>query len=142
MIVFHASTVSINEFYMPYGGLHFGGMMSAIQCSLRHLYEEREKGSIIDTIYIHRCFIDDVHMYDGTDAGNNIGWQKQYIQAQQEDTRYNCIKYTNQYEPDILPSYCLFDLSKVQILDCSTMHMDTAEDILCGIYTDEYRYSY
>lgn len=137
MIVFHASTVKIEEFYIPYGGLHVGGYQSAIECALRKLYTARDNGNMIEHIHIHRCVLDDLISYDGYDAGNNIGWQKMFNRALVENPNYNSIKYINEYEPDIMPSFCLFDTTNIKILDHSTMHMDIAEDILNGKFTFE-----
>ena len=140
MIAFHASTVEIKEFYIPYGGLHLGGMMSAIECALRKLYAGRDEGLNIDKIYIHRCSITPGIEYDSQDMGSDVGWKRLNITLTRMAEDFDYIKYINKYEPDILPSYCFFDTSRIQILDCSTMHMDVAEDILNGTVQDVYRY--
>lgn len=141
MIVFHASTVKINEFYIPYGGLHLGGIHSAVECALRKLYEGKEKGFDIDTIHIHRCELVGTKLYESDDLGSDASWRRlnNVLKLQNED--FEIIKYINKYEPDVLPSYCVFDPKYVKILDHSTMHLDNAEDLLNGIYDDEYRYS-
>lgn len=140
MIVFHASTVEIEKFYIPYGGLHFGGMLSAVECAMRKLYEGRAKGHDIDTIYIHRCRIAEGNEYDSIDLGSDKMWRgfDKYL----KDNNFHYIKYINQFEPDIVPSYCFFELDRIQLLDVSVMHMDVAEDLLNGLYQDEYRYQY
>ena len=142
MIAFHASTVEINEFYIPYGGLHLGGMRSAVICALRKLYNLRDEGSCEEHIYIHRCFLDNLVLYEGTDAGNNLGWQKMFDKALLENPNYNTIKYINEYELDVVPSYSVFKKDNIKIIDRTKMHMDLAEDILRGISVDEYRYDY
>lgn len=130
MIVFHAGTVKIEEFYIPYGGLHVGGYQSAIRCALRKLYEERSNNNKIEHIHLHTCQLVDLIYYDGEDAGNNIGWQKMFNTALLENPNYNSIKYINKYEPDIMPSYSIFSTKNIKILDHSTIHMDVVEDIL------------
>lgn len=141
MIAFHASTVQIDEFYIPYGGLHLGGVMSAIDCALYKLKQGRRKfGPTLDSIYIHRCVIDVGVEYEVTDQGSDAGWRKLYNKLLDYDIEYDYIKYINEYEPDIVPSYCFFEPSRIKILDCTKMNMDKAEDILNGVITDEYRY--
>ncbi|AQW88575.1 hypothetical protein pEaSNUABM50_00048 [Erwinia phage pEa_SNUABM_50] len=142
MIVFHASTVQITNFYIPYGGLHLGGMHSALECALRKVYTGREAGIDVDTVYIHRCFLKALKPFEADDMGSDASWKRLNQTLIATATDFDCIKYTNKYEVDVVPSYCLFDASLVEILDCSTMHMDMAEDILHGTYTDDYRYEY
>ncbi|AFC21503.1 hypothetical protein GAP32_055 [Cronobacter phage vB_CsaM_GAP32] len=142
MIVFHASTVKINDFYIPYGGLHFGGMHSALECALRKLYQGKEAGYDIDTIHIHRCELTGSKYYESDDLGSDVGWRKLYNNLTKNNVDFQIVKYINKYEPDVLPSYCVFDTSMVKILDHSTMHIDRVEDILNGVFSDEYRYNY
>lgn len=140
MIVFHASTVKIEEFYIPFGGLHFGGIHSALECALRKLYQGREAGYDIDTVHIHRCELIGTKYYESDDLGSDIGWCKLNDKLIKEKYDFEIIKYINKYEPDVLPSYCVFDQKYVKILDHSTMHLDKVEDILNGVFSDEYRY--
>lgn len=142
MIVFHAGTVKIEKFYIPYGGLHFGGMHSAIECALRHIHYGRLKGHDIDTIHIHRCELLSTSFYESEDMGGDSAWKKLNDELFDLDVDFDFIKYINKHEPDVVPSYCTFRTGLVKIIDHSTMHMDVAEDILNGTYSDEYRYSY
>lgn len=137
MIVFHASTVHIEEFYIPYGGLHVGGYQSAIECALRKLYEGRGKGHYIDHIHIHQCELISTNPYESFDEGSDEGWRKLHNVLLRDNVIFDSIKYINEYEPDIMPSFCLFDTTNIKILDHSTMHMDIAEDILNGQFTFE-----
>jgi hypothetical protein len=142
MIVFHASTVKIEEFYVPFGGLHLGGMMSAVDCALLKLKQDRRhlRDLTLDSIYIHRCLIELGEEYEAKDQGSDSGWKKLYYQLLNDEVDYDYIRYINEYEPDVVPSYCFFETSKIKILDCTKMHMDVAEDYLRGIHADQYRY--
>ncbi|SOK58312.1 hypothetical protein [Yersinia phage fHe-Yen9-04] len=142
MIVFHASTVNITNFYIPYGGLHVGGIHSAIECALRKVYAGRDEGFDVDTIYIHRCFLNVQKPFEADDMGSDVSWKRLNKTLIATETDFDCIKYINKYEPDIVSSYCLFDTNLIEILDCNSMHMDMAENILNGVYNDEYRYSW
>lgn len=140
MIVFHASTVKITNFHIPFGGLHLGGMHSALECALRKIYAAQDED--IDTVYIHRCFLTAHKLYEADDMGCSVSWKRLNQTLLSSDTDFDGIKYINKYEPDIVPSYCLFDPSLVEILDCSTMNVNMVESILHGTYTDDYRYEY
>lgn len=144
MIVFHASTVEIDKFYIPYGGLHAGGFMSAVDCALYKLKQGRRKLNdlTLDSIYIHRCFVDVGIEYEVKDQGSDCAWRKLYHKLLDDDVEYDYIKYINEYEPDVVPSYCFFEPSRIKILDCTKMYMSKAEDILKGVCDDQYRYSY
>lgn len=140
MIVFHAGLVKIEEFYIPYGGLHFGGIRSALECALRHLHYGNLKHRNLDTIHIHKCELLSDSFYESEDKGGDHSWKTLNDELFEKDIDFDIIKYTNEHEPDIVPSYCIFRTDLVRILEHSTMHMDIAEDILNGIIDDEYRY--
>lgn len=142
MIVFHASTVPIDEFYILYGGLHFGGVHSAIKCALQKLYEGRSEGHDIENIYIHKCFLTGTKFHESKDMGSDSGWRSLNNTLIQQMSDFEIIKYINEYELDVVPSYCVFNTRYIKLLECSEMHMDTAEDILCGKNNDEFRYVY
>ena len=142
MIVFHAGIVKIEEFYIPYGGLHFGGIHSALECAMRKLYDGRRKLNdlTIDTIHIHRCELLSTTFYESEDMGGDHSWKTLNDTLFEQDVDFDIIKYINKHEPDVLPSYCTFRTDVVKILDHSTIHMNRAEDILNGTLSDEYRY--
>lgn len=135
MIVFHASTVKIDEFYIPYGGLHFGGHLSSIKCALRKLYEGRSKEHDIEHIHIHCCDLTSINPYESNDKGSDVEWRRLHNILLRENVIYDSVKYINEYEQDIMPSFCIFKTNNIKILDHSTMHMDVAEDILNGQFT-------
>ena len=57
MKLYHASTVEIDNFYIPYGGLHMGGKHSALEAALRKL---RSPLNVVDacTVYLHTLEVD------------------------------------------------------------------------------------
>lgn len=138
MIVYHASTVKIEKFYIPYGGLHFGGIYSALECAMRHIYRGREKGIDISTIHIHRCELTGSTIYESDDLGGDHDWHKLNDNLFNLGIKYDIIKYINRYEPDTTSSYCIFRDNLVKILDYSTMHMDNVEDMLRGFNDTKY----
>ncbi len=142
MIVFHASTVKIDEFYVPYGGLHLGGMHSAVDCALEKLKQERRRTRDLemDRIYIHRCVIEHGVEVEARDMGSDAGWKRLYYKLLNEDIEYDYIRYINEYEPDVVPSYCFFSTDKIKIIDCTEMKMEDAGNFLRGIHDVQYCY--
>lgn len=125
--VYHCSTVCIEEFYIPYGGLHLGGMNSALEAGLRKI---RGSASSESVLYMHEVQLNISNPHESEDCGSNDLWQG-IIDWLQKSTDYDCIKYNNKYEPDLVPSWTVFNTSSIHcIVDSYPIHMDDAEDIL------------
>lgn len=125
--VYHCSTVEIESFYIPYGGLHLGGINSALEAALRKI-RASDDGQYI---YLHRVLLNIDNPYDVEDCGSNELWDG-IIQYLTTKTDHDSIRYVNKFEPDMVPSYAVFDVSRVQIKSCTKLHQDEAEDILNG----------
>ncbi|WPK18362.1 hypothetical protein [Salmonella phage SD-2_S15] len=50
---------------------------------------------------------------------------------------YDAVQYKNDYEPDNVPSFMIWDTSKIRIIEVDAMHMDEAEMIIED-FLDEY----
>jgi len=126
MIAYHASTVTITDFYMPYGGLHLGGIRSALECGLRKVYKAREEGFNLDGIVLHICKIKSQTFTDCEDMGSCDGWRS-LCESEEYDKVF---RYVNKWEPDTHPSFCTFNKDLVEILDFRFISIDDAEDML------------
>lgn len=123
MILYHASTVKISEFYIPYGGLHLGGIYSSLEAALRKL---RSDSCPLDedTVYLHTVKVNLGRTVCMDDLGGDQEWRDVF------STDYDSIKYVNKYEPDVEPSYMVWDASRVTVLNVECIHMDKAEDMI------------
>ena len=95
--VFHASPVRIKEFEIPYAGLHFGDLSSALQAVERKLDH-----SITDTFYLHEVVLDISNVEDVFDSGDD--WRDDL-----DGDTTKVFSYTNKYEPSSSKSYVMFD---------------------------------
>lgn len=127
MILYHCSTVKIDNFYIPYGGLHFGGRYSALEAALRKL---RSPLNVVnaDTVYLHTCEIDLGKMQYSDDLGGDESWRALIMECQ--TFGFDSVRYENAFEPDSVPSYMIWEPSRVRILEVDPIHMDDAEDMI------------
>lgn len=123
MILYHASTVRIEKFYIPFGGLHLGGLYSSLEAALRKLRSDSNANND-ETVYLHRCEVDLGRIVSMDDLGSDDEWRAVF------STDYDSVKYVNKFEPDVQASYMLWDASRVQIVDVDPIHMDDAEDMI------------
>lgn len=123
MILYHASTVKISEFYIPYGGLHLGGLYSSLEAALRKL-RSNDCPLYEETVYLHRVQVDLGRIACMDDLGGDQEWRDVF------STDYDSVQYVNKYEPDVEPSYMVWDASRVRVLDVDPIHMDDAEDMI------------
>lgn len=123
MILYHASTVKITEFYIPYGGLHLGGIYSSLEAALRKLRSDNCPLDE-DTVYLHTVKVDLGRTVCMDDLGGDQEWRDVF------STEYDSIQYKNKYEPDIEPSYMVWDASRAKVISVQSIHMDKAEDMI------------
>ena len=123
MILYHASTALFDKFYIPYGGLHLGGLHSALEAALRHLRSPRNDSGAC-TVYLYQVHVQLGTVHCTEDLGGEDSWREVF------STEYDSVQYDNKYELDNVPSYMVWDSSRVQIHSVQEMHMDEAEDIL------------
>lgn len=123
MILYHASTVPISSFYIPYGGLHLGGMYSALEAALRKLRSDKNVHND-EVVYLHRVQVDLGRIVLMDDLGGDEEWRGVF------STEYDSVQYVNSYEPDVVHSYMVWDTSRVQVIDVDPIHMDDAEDTI------------
>lgn len=135
MILYHASTVKIEEFYIPYGGLHIGGRHSALEAALRKV--RGYNGTDVLEVFIHRLEVDTGRVMLYSDVGSDYNW-RMAIQCYGDDC--DSIEYYNKYEPDITNSYLIWDAMRVKILDVEVMSHDEAEDKLNEFYEENNLY--
>lgn len=124
MIVYHASTVKIDKFYIPYGGLHLGGVHSALEAALRKL---RSPNNVVDadTVYLHKCRVNLGRITSTNDAGGDESWRE--IIDECKVLGFDSVQYKNEYEPDVIPSFMIWNPEQIEILEVDVMHMDDAE---------------
>lgn len=127
MILYHASTVKIDKFYIPYGGLHLGGVHSALEAALRKL---RSPLNVVDadTVYLHKVQVELGTVQYSKDLGGDDSWRSLIEECQRFG--FNSVQYKNEYEPDDIDSYMIWDTSRIQIIEVDVMHMDEAEDMV------------
>lgn len=67
--------------------------------------------------------------------GDDDGWRGviEYCQNKGHDA----VQYKNDYEPDVVNSFMIWDASKVRIVEVDIIHMDDAE-MLIEEFIDEY----
>lgn len=133
MLLYHASPVKIENFYIPFGGLHLGGKNSALEAALRKL---RSPLNVVDanTVHLHTCEVNVSKVYYSDDLGSDDSWREliEYCQA----NGYDAVQYKNEFEPDAVPSYMIWDVSIIRIVEVDPMHMDDAEMILEDFYAE------
>ena len=127
MILYHASTLPIEKFYVPYGGLHLGGLYSSLECALRKLRSHKNVNNA-EMVYVHKCEVDLGRIVLMDDLGSDEAWRDVF------STEYDSVQYVNTYEPDYTPSYMVWDASRVTIISCEPIHMDKAEDTIGELY--------
>lgn len=132
MILYHASTVKIDEFRIPYGGLHVGGLHSALEAALRKLRSDKNVDDL-QTVYVHKVHLNAPKTAYVEDLGDCQSWRK-CIDSQPEDI--NALEYMNRYEPDVVSSYVVWDTSVLEIVSVDVMHMDEAEDIINSFHEE------
>lgn len=135
MILYHASTVKIQEFYIPYGGLHVGGLHSALEAALRKV--RSYDGSDELEVFVHRLEVDTGRVMAYDDMGDDHGWRSAIVCYGKE---CDSIEYNNKFEPDVVNSFVLWDAKRVKILDVSIMSHDEAEDKLNEFYEENNLY--
>ena len=130
MKLYHASTVQIDKFYVPYGGIHVGGIHSALEASLRKIRAYNG----IDDIYIHLHVleVDTGRSEMHHDEGDCASWRK--LINTYKDTDVGSVEYKNKYEPDVCNSFMLWEPERIIILETIKYIQDEAEDILNAFY--------
>lgn len=131
MIVYHASTVQIKDFYIPYGGLHVGGLHSSLEAALRKLRSVRNVHNA-DTVFLHTCEVQLGKTTVTDDVGGDEAWRE--IIAECKVLGFDSVQYFNEYEPDSTDSFMIWDETKIKVLKCESIHMDDAEEILNEFY--------
>lgn len=126
MILYHCSTVKIEDFYIPYGGLHMGGIHSALEAALRKI--RAYDGADVLDVYVHRLEVDTGRSEYCDDMGSCDGWRLVMDSAKRDG--FDSIEYKNVFEPDVVNSFVLWDTSRVKILSVDVMSQDEAEDKL------------
>lgn len=108
IIALHASPVRFDKFEMRLGGLHFGGIQSATVAVNRHLLRNRDNTGIF---YLYKVKITSNNVVNSQDAGEAHDWEEEanFLNA-------DVLKYVNRYEPDVKPSYAVFNTSCIEIL--------------------------
>lgn len=135
MILYHASTVKIEKFYIPYGGLHVGGLHSALEAALRKI--RNYDGPFEQHVYVHRLEVDTGRVFEYDDMGDDEGWRTVIARYGNDcDT----IEYKNCFEPDVVNSFLIWDAKRVKILDVDILSHDEAEDKLNEFYEENNLY--
>lgn len=130
MILYHASTVQIDEFFVPHGGIHTGGRHSALEAALRKVRGDNANEDI--KIYVHRLDVELGRSVLLDDMGNCDSWRRMIIDCDREG--YNSIEYSNVYEPDVCNSYMIWEPSRIKVLSIEVLSQDAAEDIVNEFY--------
>ena len=126
--VYHCGLSHIKNFNFS-DGVHFGGIHSALEAALRHVYKS-QKGS--STIYVHECLLDisDKHaIVDENDLGSNEAWMN-YVDNILNGTDISVVRYINRYEPDVDPSYYVLEPSLIKLKKVRTLRPHEAESEL------------
>lgn len=127
MILYHASTVKIEQFYIPYGGLHLGGINSALEAALRKL---RSPLNVVnaDMVYLHKCIVDLGRITRVNDLGGDEAWRTLIEECRCLD--FNSVQYKNEFEPDSVDSFMIWDTTRIKIISVDVIHIDDAEDMV------------
>lgn len=122
--VYHCSLSHITEFDFS-KGVHFGGLYSALEAALRHVYPHRRN---IETIYIHECLLEiPDNVLEEDDLGSNENWQT-YALRNMRNNGIDVLQYTNRYEVDIHPSYYVLDGSYITLKNVKKLRPYEAEE--------------
>lgn len=132
MLLYHASTVMIKEFFVPYGGIHVGGLYSALEAALRKV--RSHDGDTVPQVFIHRVQVDLGRSMSTTDMGGSDSWNCLMYVAQNNGC--DSLEYWNKFEPDLVNSYVLWEPSRIKVLDIKTMSQDEAEDMVNEFYDE------
>lgn len=129
MILFHASTVKIEKFYVPYGGIHCGGIYSAYEAALRKV-----RAAIVDcnSIYLHKLEVNPGRIYQSSDCGDCESWRNMIMYC--DIYGYNSVQYKNDFEPDCVSSMLLWNPERIKIISTVEIDRDDAEDALNEFY--------
>ncbi|AGG57865.1 hypothetical protein VPBG_00093 [Vibrio phage helene 12B3] len=100
--VYHASLHKIDNFEIPFNGLHMGTKESALQA-----VERKGVQYETDTYYLHEILIDARSAEDVFDSGDS--WREDL----QGDTS-KVFSYTNKYEPSSGKSYVMFSTKYIK----------------------------
>jgi|AGFS01.1.fsa_nt_gi hypothetical protein len=130
MILYHASTVKIKDFYVPYGGIHMGGIHSALEAALRKVRNYCGSGEL--EIYVHRLEVDLGRVVAMDDMGDCQAWRDTINSCTRDG--YNSVEYKNLFEPDTCNSYMIWEPERIEILSVEPMNQDEAEDIVNDFY--------
>lgn len=108
IIALHASPHRFDRFEMRLGGLHFGGIQSATVAVNRHLLRQRNHSG---TFYLYKVKIISDNVVSTQDAGGAEEWEEEadFLKAE-------VLKYINRHEPDVKPSYAVFNSSCIEII--------------------------
>lgn len=110
--LYHASPYSFEAFEMRRGGLHFGGLESAIQAVERHI------GDCTDEFYLYKVKIDISDVQEVFDCGGAEDWE-----IEKTISSAKVLSYKNEYEPCKNKSYVVFCLSKIEMVSVSTENL-------------------
>ena len=121
IIALHASPCRFDKFEMRLGGLHFGGIQSAVVAVNRHLLRNKNHSG---TFYLYKVKIKSHNVVSTQDAGEAHDWEDEanFLKAE-------VLKYVNRYEPDVTPSYAVFNTSCIEIL---SVQEESTKDYLDG----------
>lgn len=94
-----------SEFIMQAGGLHFGGIESALIAVQRHL----ELNNACK-FYLYTVLLDVTSAVDVNDQGCSELWDEEHYYSSS-----NVLRYTNVFEPSSSKSYAVFDCNLLNI---------------------------
>lgn len=134
-IYYHAGLSRISKFYVPFGGLHMGGLGSALEAALRKRRKQSE-----GFIYLHSVVVEDSLTVEQDDLGDAHSWDLSW--GRYSKTGIAGWNYVNLFEPDPKRSLCLFDLSVVrEIRRVDVLTLDQAEENLIK-YEEIFNFEY
>lgn len=124
--VFHCSPDEITEFiFRPELGVHFGGIFSALEAGIRKTYNVC--GSDTNEMFIHKCklLVPGNYLYS-KDQGGVDGW----ADLIKENKDVSVIRYENQYEPDVVPSWLVLKPNQIEHYQTIPIRIEEAEKLL------------
>lgn len=130
MLLYHASTVKIKDFYVPLGGIHVGGRFSALEAALRKVRSSDDPN--VSQVYVHLLEVDVGRSMDIEDMGGCDAWRCSMYIAQRDG--FDSLEYKNNFEPDVTTSYVLWEPNRIKVLKCYVLSQDEAEDVLNEFY--------
>ena len=130
--VFHCSPTRIEEFDFTLGpGVHFGGIFSSLEAGIRKAYDNY--GNIASILYIHKCILTlPQQVVEVKDQGGEEGWLDL---IENDSTLSPAYKYTNEFEPDVVPSWLVLEPHYISLFDVVELKVDEASDILGEFYS-------